>query len=72
MHILTHFYCTKYNEINIFHSNAQSMVIYRGTEMITIVIWITLGNGSICIFDCVSSFVSITLNFNEFCDACTF
>ena len=70
--ILTNLYCTKNNEFNIFHSDAQKHVSYIRSHKKYLIHYgqsYGLGKGLLCFFKCVSLFVYATLNFNVLCDA---
>ena len=43
--------------------------VCRITQKVSDISWTMLGNSWKCIFNCVSWFVSIVVNFNALCDA---
>ena len=46
--------------------------VYRITQNISDILWTMLGNCWKSIFNCVSWFISLILNFNALCDAIKF
>ena len=54
-------------QLNISFSCRKACFVYRITQKISDKLWVILGNGCICILNCVSWFVSLILNFNALC-----
>ena len=68
--ILTYLYCTIYNEISICHSDVQKHVSYTESPKRFLIYFGLCLEMAGKVFSI--GFVSIILNFNALCDACTF
>ena len=69
--IVTHLYCTKYSEIKYFIQLYKSIFVYRITQKISDISWVTLGNGWVCNKLFFMFFFPFILNFNALCNAYT-
>ena len=51
--------------------NVMHICVYRITQKVSVILWAMIKNDWKCIFNCVSWFVPVRLNFIALCDAYT-